>query len=375
MPTISKAEYDRRKAAMKVGIVKNLKTTTTAGVRKSLAGGEYVEVVAPTPDTISVIKYLRGAAFNLWDGADAEKGLFQKALAAGSGTTGGFTVAPMIVEAIIPAMRETAKVRGLPGVQVLPVTDALEAEYTFEDNDPAVTWGTENSLVSEQGTTDLFGKRTLAIKRCQSLVYVSRELIRTSKINMEQNIRSRLGSSLGLEEDAVILQGLGGTRPMGIYYNPRVVSTDLSGTLDADTFRNAEYNVRLNQAEINAWIAHPRTAVDVSKLKDANGRPIFPEMSGPGITGGQVLSVFGKPLRQTTKIGITGYPSSNESYMVGADWSKLVIGDGPMEMETTTQGGNAFLYHQLGIILFKYVGTCPMQPGAFVVVKGIQAVS
>lgn len=369
---IGKNEYEARKAALK----KRLAAGTTVNVvldKRQSGGGEHVEEVQLTADKVSVVKYLRGSMYGMWDGADNEKGLFTKALASNAGTQGGFTVPNLIVEAIVPALREVAVVRGLPGVTITPVLEAGEVEYNYEISDPTVTWGTEGSTISEQSTTELYGKRTLSMKRVHCLVYVDRELIRGSKINFEQNIRQRMGSALGLEEDSVLLQGLGGTQPLGIYYDPRVVSTDLSGAVDADNIRDAEYNVRLNQAEVMAWVGHPRTATDLSKLKDANGRPIFPNVTGPGVTGRGVMDIFGKPLKQTTKVGITGYPDTNETYLVGGDWQYQVIGDGPMELESSTVGGDAFAKHLVGIKLVKYVGGLRTQPGAFVVIKGIQA--
>ena len=371
MHYITKADFDRMKEARRKGIAKSLSKSVTIGKRQA-TGGDVTDV----RENVSLLKFLRGIHFNMWDGAEVEKRATQernpmlKALGETVGTLGGVVVPTIVAGTLLPALREVAKIRELP-IEVRPTDDAYEISYPYEDTDPTISWGTENSTISEDTSMD-YGQRFLHMKRMQCFIKTSRELIRHASINMEENIRTRLGSAAGLEEDRVILEGLGGTRPQGIYYNPRVHSTDLGAALSADNIKDADYQLRnANVQDVNGWLMHPRTANDIAHLKDANGRYTFPTGAGPGIVGTGLSNLWGVPVKQTTKMAITNMPDSNESYMVAADWRQLLLGDGPMEIEVTTIGGDAFVTHQLWIKLVKYVGVLPKNPAAFLVIKGI----
>lgn len=365
---MKRSEYEARKGATKAAILKQFQKGTVVG--KRLSGGDpgeqYVEV---TKTHYSISKFLKGNIFGDWSNAENELRL-QKELGQNRGTRGGFFVPTVLSNEIIELLKPQAVIRNMPGVRTITVPEGGKLDFNRVQSGPSISWGGENTTISEDTTMD-FGQSSLETKKAVCLYEMSRELLRNANPSVDAMVRQELADALSLEEDLVFCEGTGGTQPLGLYYDPRVVSTDLSGSMDEDNIRDAMYQVELLSSETTGWVSSPRTAYDLAKLKDANGRPIFG--TGPGVA--KVVNLWSGPLKTTTKIPVTkSRPGSNESYLIGGRWSDLVIGESPsLRIETTTEGGNAFADDQVWLKLVRYVGKLLRHPGSFVVVKGISA--
>lgn len=353
-------------------IRKSSKTTVTKGQRKSSGdpnpgGDTRVEI---TKENISVAKYLRGIVFGKWDNASDEERL-AKAYNSTLPTQGGVFAPPQVSANIIEALREDAVIRNLnPMVETVPTGTTSFPAVT---DTPTVSWGGENTTISEDTSMD-FGERNVDLKRAQCLAKLSREWIERATADVESLVRAEMAKSLALAEDNVFLEGPGGTRPRGIYFDPRVHNTDLSGAVGLDNMKDALYQVRNTNADgALTWVMHPRTENDLSQLKDANGNYLIRDAAntGQGVTLGQ-RSILGYPLRTTTEISIDNKPGSSESYIVLGRWSDFVIGEqGDIQMEATKEG-DAFTSHQVWVKMVRYVGCMPRYPEAFALIKGIQ---
>jgi len=243
-------------------------------------------------------------------------------------------------------------------------TDKME--FTRVDAGPSISWGSEASTIAED-TSLLLGKATLELNKAVCLYKMSRELLDNANPSIDDLLKSELAAEMALEEDKVFIEGTGGTQPSGIFYNPRIRTTDLSGQVDQDNIREMFYQLRLGFIEPNGIVCHPRTAFDLGMLKDSNGRPIYG--IGPGESA--VTNVWGNPLRQTTKVAITNRPSANESYMIVGDWSQLLIGDKP-GIRVETSADVYFTTDQIALRLVKHVGSLLRHSAAMGVIKGIQ---
>lgn len=362
-----KSERDALKA--KLMAQKVVTKTLVKDVRKS-AGDPYIEVVTENP---SLIRWIRGITFGRWDGAEVEKGLFDKqvelskALGQDDATRGGLFVPDTIRDQIIPKLRATAAVRNMPGVSVTTITGTKE-KIPFEDGEPVATWdGGENTTISED-TTMSWGERVLESHRLSCLYTGSREIFENARVNMEDQVRSRVIAVMGNTEDTAFLEGLGGTQPLGFYYHPAIHVTDLSGTVTFDSIQNAELQVENSNSMVTGWITNPTVKNTLRKLKDAEGRYL-----NLLVKAGAGYEFDGKPIALTTNVPNTLRPSSNESYMVGGRWTDFTIVENPgVVVETTTEGGTAFRKHQLEIKFIRYVGSLILQPDSFVIMKGIQ---
>jgi len=368
---MKKSQADAMAKAMKAAAKASIKTNVVKGQRMAVAD-PYIEV---TPDYVSWSRFLKGVSFGDWSGAEPEVRLM-KALGQDVNTRGGFLVPAQLSNELIPLVKEKAVIRNLPGVQVIQM-NGPKLDFNRVNEGPTLTWGAENTTMTEDTTFEL-GQNTLETKKCMCLYKQSREVIMNANPSIDGMLRNELARELAVEEDRVILVGTGGLQPLGLYYNPRVCNTDLSAVITADDIKEAVYQVGITGfSDVTAWVCHKRTAYDLATLKDANGRYIYTnatQLGGAGLTGSQLTNLHGTPLFQTTKVPVTNVPSSDESLMVGGDWSNFLIGEeGGLRIETSTE--RYFEVDQVALRLVKRVGFLVKLPETFVVISGIIASS
>ena len=209
-------------AKQKVALKKRLRETfrksiaanTKVNLRKS-GGDPHIEVVKKNA---SISKYLRGVCLGIWDEAEIEKGMFQKALSQDHGHRGGVFVPTQLSSEIIPLLQATSVVRSMPGVQVIQMeTDKIR--FNRVNTGPVISWGSENTAITEDTTLE-FGDDTLEAKKAVCLYKMSRELLMNANISIDALVRQQLAKALALEEDKVFLEGTGGEKRAGRQERP-----------------------------------------------------------------------------------------------------------------------------------------------------------
>ena len=373
---MTKADFEKRVKATKTKIAANLTTVRKADVR---GAGDFADDadVKVKDEPISIAKYIRGGCFGIWNGAETEKRIFTKRfelskidLGETSLAAGGLFVPDVVSATLIPRLQEQSVLRRL-GCTTITVGGFRKVTYPLQGTAPVVTWGTEGATHTADTTMD-FDQGNLESHRESCLIYAPIELMMDANIDMESTIRNDIADAMALDEDLRAFRGLGGTQPLGMLYQPRVHSTDLSGEVDQDDVTNAAYQIRKAKGRITAWVADPALGWKFSKLKDAEGRYLFPQTGQHANIGDNVMDLGGKPLHQTTQVGVGSYPGSNETYMIGGDWVRYVLLDGQgLVVDVTREGGDAWTKAKIGIRVLKYFGAGPQRPETFVVVKGI----
>ena len=360
---MKKEEVEILMATFAKGIA-GISKTSTSGVRKTASGD--VEVIE---ENLSITKYIRGIALQNWNNAEAEEKIF-KALGQDNAAAGGVFVPTTLSNEIIELLKDTAVVRSMPGVQVINLPgDKLKMNSVTDP--PVISWGSEAGTIAED-TGLQFGSKELELKKAQVLYKMSRELLDNANTSVDQIVRTEIAAALALEEDKVFLEGTGGQKPLGFYFNPRVESTTISTTPTYDTFKDAAIRVRYNQAEVDGWVMNPRTAHTLSKLKDGAGRYAKNQGGVPDGNFGKVTNIDGAVVKQTTQVPIVNRSAANDSYAVGGQWKYFLIGQKPnIRIETSMH--HSFATDQIDLRMVSFVGNLVKQPGAFVVVKGIQA--
>ncbi len=372
---MKKADYNRRKAAAKAKIAKGLTTVRTADPHQtgSLPDGP----VTVKDEPISLAKYIRGGCFGIWKSAETERRIFAKRfelskvdLGESSLAAGGLFVPDVVSATLIPRLQAQSVLRKL-GCQTVTVSGFRKYIYPVQGAAPAITWGTEGATLTADTTTD-YDRGQLESHRETCLVYCPLELVADANVDMESTLRNDIADQMALAEDLVAFRGLGGTQPLGLLYQPRVHSTDLSGEIDQDDITNAVYQVDNANGRVTAWVTSPAVGWKIGKLKDAEGRYLFPQTGQHGNIGSNVLDLAGKPLYQTTQVGVGSYPDSNETFLLGGDWARYVILDGQgLIVDVAREGGDAWTKGKIGVRVMKYFGGGPLLPATFVVVKGI----
>ena len=359
---IKKTDFD----ALKEKFKEQLHVVVTKDARRGFDPGDGADGSEP----FSISKYLRGAMFGNWHQADLEKRAFQKAAdyTTDSGGRAGFLVPEELDREVIPRLTAKSVVRQM-GVMVVPMGKRLSRDYTGVDSGPTISWGTEGGTIDQDDSMDL-ARLNLQTSKAVCRLRLSRELIEQPGVDADAVVMDELTRELAVEEDRVLLRGLGGTQPLGIYSEPRIHSTDLSGSIDQDDLTTAALQIEESNSEVTGFVSCPAIRNKIRALKDAEGRPL---LAIGGFGGTKELldapQLYGRPFRVTTAIPKTGYPDSNESFIVAANWADLLIGDGDLRIESSTHADwNADL---VSIKMVKRIGKILRHAESFCVIKGV----
>jgi len=338
------------------------------GVRKSVMD---TEVEVTKGEYLSISKYFKGVSSGNWKDAEREKDLF-KAMGENIGTEGGNLVPTYFSTQLIELLSERAVVRSMPGIQTMNVP-GQKIEIARQDSGTTVTWGSENTTIAES-TAPTFGNVCIEPKKMTALVPVSRELIRNAGINVDMLVKNEFVKRMGLAEDLALLDGTGGSQPLGIYNTPGVLNTNLSGAvMKFDNVLDADLQIREQNGTLTGWVASPVIAHQLRTLKDTTGQSIYVPLNSrvTDRANAVVAELYGAPLVLTNTVVKTKGSSANQTYAIAGQWSNAIIGDGEeMRIETSTQG-TYFEKDQVGFKAVRFVDIVLTHPETFAIVKGI----
>jgi len=149
-------------------------------------------------------------------------------------------------------------------------------------------------------TTMATGARELKPSPLVKLVKLSKTLMRSSAIPVEQLVRDRLAYKFGVAEENNYLNGSGAGRPLGIFYasaqgidTSRDVSTDNTTTaMTYDGLINAKYSVKSAYWPTSDWIFHRDGQKQLVKIKDSNNNYIWRE----SVSANEPDTLLGRPI-------------------------------------------------------------------------------
>jgi HK97 family phage major capsid protein len=243
----------------------------------------------------------------------------RNALSEGTSSAGGFTVPAYLLGRIIDHLRARAVV-----IQAGALTVPLETQQTSIARlatDPLAAWRAENAAVG--GTDPTFEKVTFTAQSLACLLKLSRELLEDS-VNIETAVTNALVASMALEIDRVAMFGAGTPpEPQGIFGLGTIGSVSM-GTNGAaitnfDNLLDCMYTLELaNNAQIGAFIMHPRVSRSLRKLKDTTNQPLVPP---PDLAEIPQLVTTAVPINQ-----VQGTSGAVCSTVLGGDFSQLMLG-------------------------------------------------
>ena len=357
-------------ARIKSEIKKGLTVITTKDKREGF--DEDPDLGRGDAEPVSISKYLRGRLTGNWNRASVEKRAhedMQKAFSTDAESLGGALVPERVWDQIIPRLADASVIRQL-GALAVDLNANQPINFSGIDDGVTLTCGTEGSTISESTGPD-FRRSVLEPKKIIARLLVTKELIMNPGPAADAALKRELVTALAEYEDKLTLEGLGGAEPQGLYFNPRVNSTDLGGEIDADDILEGCLAVEQARASLNGWASAPAVRHRLRRLKTADGQFML-TMGGTGKAGGEIQrcpELFGTKFLVTNQVAITGRPDSDESYMIGGDWSSLVLGDGRLAIDTSEHA--EWNTDRVSIKLTKWFSAIPLHPAAFVVIKGI----
>lgn len=266
---------------------------------------------------------------------DPEYLLHVKALAEGVDADGGYLTPREFRAELVKDLKDASFLRSL--VQVIPMnSDYLELPTLV--NDVKVSWGSENTAIST--TTAAFGQLTFAPKRLNTLIYVSRELVRDSALNVVSMLTELMTAAIGREEDRVIVNGSGTGQPKGILQET-LKGID-NANVDADLATNIKkLPFRLPKAyRRNArWLANSLAVEQISALKDSQNNFLIRNLEGKGL---EEATLAGYPIAEQNDLPVDTMIFGDMKFYYLADREQISV-------ETTTEGAGTFEKHQVAI--------------------------
>ncbi|MGK5171829.1 phage major capsid protein [Geodermatophilus sp. CPCC 205761] len=307
---------------------------------------------------LSLTKYLRGALFGDWRGADDER----RAMSGVAAAQGGLLVPPVLAAEIIDKARAATRVMQA-GARIVPMANRTVDIARWVD-DPEPTWrGEGDPITVDDATLDALElkARSLAV-----VTKVTRELLEDAQ-EVEQQLRAAFAAKFAEKIDAAALYGAGGDEPTGLINTTGVTKTNVAANGGPPTFDQLVDSVgRVRDAaeEPTAQILADRTARSLAKAKDTAGQ-YLPAPSY--LDGVRRLTTSGVPVNLTTGT------NADTSDVFTGDFSKLYVG---VRTELTiTVLSERYMQEEgsYGLVAWYRGDIGVARPKAFDIVRGVRA--
>jgi HK97 family phage major capsid protein len=300
----------------------------------------------------------------------------QKDLAEGSGTTGGYTVAPTYGRELLMLAAEESIVRPYANVKKLPAREAyypmLNQTFTPAGGQSGYYGGVLMTWTGEAqpraATEPAFKQVHVVTNELGGLCKISRTLMSDSMLEMQAELRALFAGAIAYAEDMAFLNGDGVAKPKGILQAAATITYPTRIT--ANQFKLADAANMMgamiaSSRPKSVWIATSALFPQLVQLVDASGRVTYIPNVGTGygdakLAMGQLL-LFGRPVVLTEKLPALGAVGD----VLLADLSKYIVADtGTLEIAASDQ--YAFNTNQITFRVIQRVDGQPQLDAPFV---------
>lgn len=315
-----------------------------------------------------------------WANAGFEKEVFdntrKRAMAMGSGPSGGYVVPTIYIAELIELLRAEAVVAAM-GATVLANLQGSPVQIPRQSAGATGYWIAENAAITASDLT--LEQLSLTPKKVGAMVKLSNSLIKLSNPSAEELVRRDIASAIALQIDLKALRGTGSaSQPTGINTTSNINTVAIGtngGTLTWDTLLDMEYAL----AEDNAlkgklgYVFHPALRRKLMKQKvaqysgDSGGEYVMSPL-----TEALFQTWLGYPYKQTTQIPITLTKNSGSALteVYFGNWAELIIGQwGGMEIALSTETNDAFEKDQTWVRVLQEVDIAVRHPQSFCLVN------
>lgn len=216
---------------------------------------------------------------------------------------GGFAIAPQkfVSELIEQVEKET---QAYAMVDKIPVSGAGSLGLPYEDTDASdASWTNEvpSSDISAD-TSWKFGKRELKPNDLTKLIKISKKLIKSSALPIDELVRRKLAKKILAAFEAGILTGNGSGQPLGVFTASNdgvptsrdVATTYTSATkyMEPDDLINTKMKLRPGYRKNAVWFINTNVLTDIMLFKDKNDQYMW----RPGLREGEPDTLLGLPV-------------------------------------------------------------------------------
>jgi HK97 family phage major capsid protein len=279
------------------------------------------------PAARATVDLERRAAFDAYvrTGADAPlRAIEQKAMSAGSGPDGGFTVTPEVDGEIGRRLPALSPIRALATVRQVS-SGTFKKPYRVTG--PAVGWVGETAARPQTASPEL-GELTFPTMELYAMPSATQTLLDDSAVDVEAWLAEEVELAFALQEGDAFVNGDGVTRPRGFLDVPAVAEDQWSwgslgylatgvdgafaGSHPSDRLVELIYALKPGYRQAAAFVMNRRTQATIRRFKDQNGAYLWqPPASADG------------------RATLMGFPLTEVEAMpdIGSDTTAIAFGD------------------------------------------------
>jgi HK97 family phage major capsid protein len=314
----------------------------------------------------------------------------RKDLAEGSGTTGGYTVAPTYASELLKLAAEDSIVRPYANVKKLPAREAYYPmlNQTFIPSNAngapqsAYYGGVQMIWTGEaqprpQDAEPNFKQVHVITHELAGLAKISRTLMSDSMIAMETELKSLFAGAIAFAEDMAFLNGDGNAKPKGVLQAPALIVYGTRAT--ANQFKLADAANMMGSMipqsrPKSVWVMVNNLFSQLVQLQDSTGRVTYVPNVGTGYGEAKLatgtLLLFGRPVLFTERLNTLG----TQGDVLLADFSKYIVADtGTLEIAASDQ--YAFNTNQITFRIIQRVDGQPQIDAPFTQQDGSTQIS
>lgn len=252
--------------------------------RKSLTTHARPALAAAAPETAPHQKafnaYLRSGDEDALRGIDLEG----KAMSTSVAADGGYLVDPQTSETVQSALKGASSLRAVASVVNV---EATSYDVLVDHTDAGAGWASETANASETGSPQV-DRISIALHELSALPKVSQRLLDDAAFDIETWLAGKIADKFARAEAAAFISGDGIDKPKGVLTYPTAlngaetwgeigyVSTGTDGDFDAtspaDAIVDLVYALGARYRANGAFVMNSKTAGQVRKLKDGEGR-------------------------------------------------------------------------------------------------------
>jgi HK97 family phage major capsid protein len=280
--------------------------------------------------------------------------------------TGGAT---LVGQMIMPDMIEILRNRALVLVAGARLYTGLQGNVIFqkETADPTVYWMDENPAAAVTGGQPTYGYVTASPKTLIGSVQVPRQLVVQSSIDIEADIRNKLGIGHGLAIDLAALHGTGAAKqPVGIYSAADVQAHAAGGVPDLADITTMPTLIASANADLGAlsWMTTPGMAGVLMRTPVVSGQTLM-IWTGNFREG----SIFGWTARATNQMSSTLEGAAKHGLIFG-NWNDDSVCMWGNALEVVVDVFTRAGYGQIVITSYSMADNVITRPASFVKATG-----
>ena len=241
--------------------------------------------------------YLRSGDDDALRGLDLEG----KALNTAVAGDGGYLVDPVTSDRIQSVLASTASIRAIANVVNV---EASSYDVLIDHGDVGHGWATESGSTTETGTPSI-DRITIPLNELNALPKASQRLLDDSAFDIEGWLASRIADKFSRAEAAAFVNGDGIDKPTGFLSHATAtndlwtwgkigyVKTGAAGAIGgAEKVVDLVYSLGAQYRANGTFVMNSRTAGEIRKLKDADGRFLWSD----GLSAGEPARLLGYPV-------------------------------------------------------------------------------